>query len=209
MNKIKLENLKTYIYIDSSNIRNALKVSHIDIDFGRLYKYLKNKYPKLQCVKYFEGIDKKDRKKVKEFKKLGKVGYEIRTLSRKAYKNSAKYRTYKCFNCKEKNTVEILKESKTFKSNIDVYLCSELMGDLLNVSTKSHAIILTCDGDYAEMIRNVLERNKDVYISVLATPFTEHNNYLSSRLKELNRIERYNLINILSIKDRISKKGNK
>lgn len=209
MNKIKLKDLETYVYIDSSNIRNALKVSHRKLEWKMLYQYFENSYKNLQSVKYFEGIDKEDSLKTMEFQNLKKFGYEIKALERKAYINPPKYKTFKCQNCKEKNTVEILKESKTLKSNVDVYLCSELMGDLLSYNKPVHAIILTCDGDYAEMIRNTIEKNMNVHISVFATPFTKYNNYLSIRLKELERIERYYLVNILNIKDKISVQNGK
>ncbi|PIZ65340.1 hypothetical protein COY14_02615 [Candidatus Roizmanbacteria bacterium CG_4_10_14_0_2_um_filter_36_9] len=204
--KINLKNLDTYVYIDSSNIRNALKVSNIRLDWVKLYDYFLNTYTDVKRINYFEGIDKNDLSKQKEFKQLEKKGYALKTLERKTYSNSAKYKTFKCINCKEKNTVEILKESKTLKSNIDVYLCSELMGDLFTASKTTHAIILTCDGDYAEMIKNILEMNQNIHISVFATPFTKYNNYLSIRLKELERVKRYYLVNILNIRDRIGEK---
>lgn len=158
----------------------------------------------MQKVKYFEGIDKTDTTKLAEFEALKAIGYELKTLERKTYTNSPKFKAFKCKKCNQKNTVEILKESETLKSNVDVYLCSELMGDILLYKRRVHAIILTCDGDYAEMIKNVLDKNPNVYISVFATPFTKYNNYLSVRLKELERVDRYFLVNALNIKDKVS-----
>lgn len=193
MPKTNLKKLDVYVYIDASNIKNALKVSGINLSFLRLLQYFESTYKNLESVKYFEGIDKKDTGRHKFFRDLQKLGYDLKTLERKAYTNPSKYKTFKCKNCKEKNTVEILHKSKTLKSNIDVYLCSELMGDLLAKKKPSHAILLTCDGDYAEMIRNILEKNKNIHISVFSTPFTKTNNYLSVRLKELERIDRYYL----------------
>ena len=169
------------------------------------YAYLKSTYGNLKSVKYFEGIDRYDIAKKEELEKLKTSGYEIRSLERKSYKESPKYRTFICRNCHHKNKVKVSKKSKKLKSNVDVYLCSELMGDLLKSKKFVHAIILSCDGDYAEMIRNMIERNSNVYISVFATPFTKSNNYLSIRLKHLERIDRYYLVNIFNIKDRIGK----
>lgn len=201
---MKLKELDTYVYLDSSNIRNALRVSGVNLDFKKLYKYLSITYKNLKSVKYFEGVDKENIETIEKFKELGKVGYKMKTLERKSYFNSAKRRTFKCTNCKEKNQVEILRESKTLKSNVDVYLCSELMGDLLTVEKPSHAIIFSCDGDFAEMIKNLLEKNPNVHVSVFSTPFTKNNNYLSVRLKQLERINQYYLVNILNIKDKIN-----
>ncbi len=204
MAKHRLKDLDTYVYIDSSNIRNSLKVFDRKIDWIKLCKYFQETYKSLKRINYFEGIDKADYKKNVEFIKFRECGYTIKMLERKAYKNNPKYKIFKCLNCKKKNRVEILKKSKTFKSNIDVYLCSELMGDLLTYSKPVLAIILSCDGDYAEMIRNIINKNSNVHISVFATPFKKYNNYLSVRLKELERIDRYYLVNILNIKDKIS-----
>ncbi|NCO12520.1 MAG: hypothetical protein COZ34_02525 [Candidatus Pacebacteria bacterium CG_4_10_14_3_um_filter_34_15] len=129
----------------------------------------------------------------------------MHTLVRKSYSNYAKYRSFKCSGCDKKNKVEILKKSKTLKSNVDVYLCSELLGDLLNVEKPFHIIIFSCDGDFSEMIENMLRKNKYAYITVFATPFTKYNNYLSIRLKQLERVNRYYLSNILNIKDKVKK----
>ena len=205
MSKVYLKDLPAYVYIDTSNIKNALKTFNIDIDFTKLYTYFKEKYPYLVSVKYFEGIDKDDIPKKESLNKMEEVGYMVKSLERKIYLKPAKYKNIRCINCGKQNKVQILRETKKFKSNIDVYLCSELMGDLLSKRKKSHAIILSCDGDYAEMIKNVLDINKNIYISVLATPFVKNNNYLSVRLKELRNLDRYQLVNILSIEDKIKR----
>lgn len=209
MRRVNLKEMDTYIFIDSSNIKNALKVSQIKLDFHKLYVYFQSSYKNLKFIKYFEGIDKEDSQKYQEFMQLEKLGYDLCVLERKSYTNSPKYKVFKCVNCSHKNTVKILDEKKTFKSNIDVYLCSELMRKLLHIKKASHVIILSCDGDYAEMIKILLHSNPNIHISVFATPFTRNNNYLSVRLKELERIDRYFLVNILSIKDRIKTDENK
>ena len=205
MSKVYLKGLPVYVYIDASNIKNALKTFNIDIDFLKLYQYFMHKYSNLIAVKYFEGIDKEDIVQKNHLKKLEKAGYIVKSLERKTYLKPAKYKNIRCINCGKQNKIQILKETKKFKSNIDVYLCSELMGDLLNKRKKFHAIILSCDGDYAEMIKNVLNINNNIYISVLDTPFVKNNNYLSVRLKELRNVDRYQLVNILNIGDKIKR----
>jgi hypothetical protein len=67
-----------------------------------LFKHLKKTYRNLTTVSYFEGVDKTDLVKVAEFEALNKCGYQVKTLARKSYKNSPKYKTFKCQNCKEK-----------------------------------------------------------------------------------------------------------
>lgn len=205
MSKIYLKDLPAYVYIDASNIRNALKTFNIEIDFLNLYKYFNDKYLNLVSIKYFEGIDRENVSKRKDLEELERAGYTIRSLERKRHLKTAKYKNIRCVNCGKQNKVQILKETRKLKSNIDVYLCSELMEDLLKKRKNSHAILLSCDGDYAEMVKSLLFKNKNVYFSVFATPFVKNNNYLSIRLKELEKLEGYQLVNILNIKDKIKR----
>jgi len=51
MSKIRLKELNTYIYIDSSNIRNALYVSGIKLDWVGLYNYFKRTYKRFYSRK--------------------------------------------------------------------------------------------------------------------------------------------------------------
>ncbi len=156
MSKVYLKDLPAYVYIDASNIRNALKTFNIEIDFLNLYKYLHDKYSNLVSIKYFEGIDREDVSKRKNLEELERAGYIIRSLERKRYLKSAIYKNIKCKNCGRQNRVQILKETRKLKSNVDVYLCSELIGDLLKKRKKSQAILLSCDGDYSEMVKGIL-----------------------------------------------------
>lgn len=207
MGIINLKELPTFVYIDASNIKNALKVSNINIDWQKLYKYFSKTYANLKQIQYFEGADNNDNLKHKEFSQLEKFGYITKTLSRKSYINPAKYKIFKCNFCKKVNNINIIKKSVSLKSNIDVYLCTQVITDVFTFGKPVHIIVLSCDGDYAEMINKILELKKDAYISVFATPFTKTNNYLSVRLKELERKDRYYLVNILNIKDLISSKN--
>ncbi len=75
--KNNLKELDTFIYIDASNIKNALKVSGITLNFTSLIKYFKNNYKNLKSIKYFEGIDKEDTEKTKAFEELNTLGYEL------------------------------------------------------------------------------------------------------------------------------------
>lgn len=197
--------MKTYVYIDASNIRNALRSSNISINFPNLFKYLKAKYPNLASVKYFEGISSEDITKKELFKSYEVSGVDIRSLERKSYLNEAKYKIFTCNKCGEKESVETQKSAIAFKSNIDVYLCSELFGDAFPKNEEIHFVIFSCDGDYAEMIKKLLEIYPKSSVSVFATKYTKSNLYLSSRLQKLvgDYPGRYHLVNIENIKDKI------
>jgi hypothetical protein len=73
----------------------------------------------------------------------------------------------------------------------------------------AHFVLVSCDGDFAEMVKKVLAEYPDMHVSILATPMMPKKsgrmNYLSSRFKELGSHDRYELLNIGTIKDFVSK----
>lgn len=126
---MNLREAKTYIYIDVSNIRHAcLWNCGFVLDFIKLYNYLKEKYPNVQEIRYYEGISSSDNKKMEHFRFLSeKVGYKICSLSRKSYIEPPKYEKYRCANCGSLNNIKVLSKNVKLKSNIDVYLTSDLL----------------------------------------------------------------------------------
>lgn len=71
--KTKLADLETYVYIDVSNIRACcLLTLGREINFEKLMKYLKGKYPALREVRYYEGIANDDDVERSSFQRLGK-----------------------------------------------------------------------------------------------------------------------------------------
>jgi uncharacterized LabA/DUF88 family protein len=136
-----------------------------------------------------------------------RIGYEICSLSRKIYINPAVYKKHVCKKCKAQSRIKILNRNEKLKSNVDVYIATELLKIAYLTTKPIHIILMSCDGDYAEMIRAAIERNKNVRITVLATPTTKKYNALSVRLKDLRRElpgDRYFLRSIVEIKDLVS-----
>lgn len=211
---MSLPEAKTYIYVDVSNIRHACLLScGFNLDFIKLYNYLKEKYPNVQEIRYYEGVSLRDKKKLQHFRFLSdKVGYKICSLSRKGYIEPARYETFECENCKFPNKVKVLSENVKLKSNIDVYLTSDLLECVATVNEPINIVILSCDGDYTEAIKAALRLSPNSCVTVLATPMTEANNCLSVRLKQLSRElrrEKYKLANINNIRDYISQENRK
>lgn len=203
----ELSDMDTYVFIDASNIRYACWQScGIRIDFKKLLKYLKEKYTNLKSANYFEGIASDDKERKKLFESYKRIGYKVFTLSRKKYVSPAIYRKIICKKCKATVRIRVSSKRETVKSNVDVYLATELLNVVADAKKATHIILMSCDGDYAEMIRSVTQRNSHVYVTVLATPFTKKNNYLSIRLKQLRRelSNRYLLRSIVEIKDKVS-----
>lgn len=175
----------TYIFIDASNIRSAcLKTLNLKINFLKLMQYLKKKYPNLKEARYYEGISPNDREKLRYFRRLEYVGYTVRPLVRQTYIGNAK----------------VIR-----KSNVDVYLTSELLRLALLTTEPIDIVLFACDGDYAEMLKIAAE-NKLVNLFVVAPPLTRRieTNSLSRRLTELRgKIPRFSLANIEDIEDEI------
>lgn len=183
---MNLKTAKTYVYIDVSNIRYACNRScNFNLDFVRLYSYFKRKYTNLCEVRYYEGISSSDAAKERHFNFLRQVGYLVCPLERKGYKESAKFTKFQCENCNHLNTVQILPESTKLKSNVDVYLASNMIEQVAKNTEPIHAILVSCDGDYAEAIHTIMHLEPRTFVTVLATPMTAKNNCLSSRLKSL------------------------
>ena len=204
-----LKNAKTYIYIDVSNIRYACRWSSgFELDFIKLYRYLKRKYPNAREIRYYEGIAPNDIKRRSHFEFLSKhIGYVICPLWRKSYAMPARYETFNCEKCGAKNTVKVLDETKKLKSNVDVYLASDMLERAAKENEPINIVLLSCDGDFAEAIKTALRINPGSHVTVLATPMTKKNNCLSIRLRQLNRElkpSEYYLGNISAAKDYIS-----
>lgn len=204
----KLADLDAYVFIDASNIRaSCLRSCGFRVDFMRLLEYLHRKYPRLKEVNYYEGIAKGDSKKKTLFEEMEINGYNVKSLERKSYISDRVFKKFRCKKCGTYNKVEILPKLIKMKSNVDVYLATEMVQTALSKRKHIHIILLSCDGDYAEAIR-AIANNKNIRITVMATPFLRdyNKNTLSIRLKKLctELAGQYKLFNIEDIKDVIS-----
>ncbi|MDO4611758.1 MAG: NYN domain-containing protein [Candidatus Saccharibacteria bacterium] len=208
-NKKKRFDLDTYVFIDASNIREACRKScGFCIDFLKFHTYLTRKYPKLRAIRYYEGVALDDKKKREYFEMLRKCGYIICSLERKSYTSPAKYKTVSCPKCSYNFKIGVAKKITKMKSNVDVYLASEFLQIAAENKKPKRLILVSCDGDYAEMIKIATEINSNLRLTVLATPFTSRNNFLSSRLRILSReLDKYifKLDDISKIAEKISR----
>ncbi len=212
-----LAELDTYIFVDASNIRSAcLKTLGWRLDFGKLAWHFTNKYRHLQEMRYYEGIAQDDWKKRKTFRKLKEVGYKICSLKRKSYTDELIMEDdVACDSCGASQSVVLTKEVTKLKSNVDVYLASELLKTAFLAKRPVHIILVACDGDYAEMIKCALSVNRNVCITVIATPVvplitlpngkTKNINSCSTRLQALKgkKNPRFYLTDIRDIQDYI------
>lgn len=162
----------------------------------------------MKDIRYYEGIAKGDERKQRMFNFLEHNGYTICTLERKSYHFiEKKERKIQCPHCNYEWISQDVTNRKAMKSNVDVYLATELLTIAHAALQPTHIILVSCDGDYAEMINNAL-RNEKISVSVLATPPVRNLklNTLSTKLRALrSNASRYQLINIASIADLIKR----
>lgn len=209
---VPLSDYQTYIFIDVSNIRLACrKTLGWELDFYRLIAYLKNKYVNLKDVRYYEGLAVDDLEKRRELRRLQRAGYTICSLTRKTYEEPAVYRKVRCRKCGHSWEAKVMKQATKMKSNVDVYLSADMLTLGLLSQKSIHLILVSCDGDYAEAIKNLLNVSLNIKVSVLATPPAKElkKNTLSVRLKRLYRevpLHKYDLSNIDTIKAFVAKK---
>lgn len=98
-----------------------------------------------------------------------------------------------------------LKKSLSLKSNVDVYLATDMLSLVYTCKKKTHIVLESCDGDYTEMIKTALDANPRVLITVLGTPVVRNNtNTFSVRLQALRGMECFAIMNVQTIKDKIS-----
>lgn len=187
-NKKKRSELDTYVFIDVSNIRQACKKGcGFSIDFLKFYKYLAGKYSELKDVRYYEGVAPGDQEKMTYFEGLRKGGLTVCSLERKTYISPAKYKTFSCPKCLYNFRINVAKKITKMKSNVDVYLVSEMLEIASVDRNPKHFMLVSCDGDYAEAIRAIFRINPNAVVTILATPKMERNNFLSMRLRSLMR----------------------
>lgn len=143
---------------------------------------------------------------VARFKGWVRIGYRICSLERKTYVSPPVYKMVRCKRCGHQQMVLAMRRSVKLKSNVDVYLATDLLKRAYLTDSPVHLTLFSCDGGYAEMIREAIATNPNVFITVVATPSVRDpkKNTLSMRLKQLRgKIERFHLVDIRDISDKV------
>ncbi len=132
--------MKTYTFIDASNIIYGTKDEGWRVDFRKLYSYLKKRYES-EIVYYFAGVEKNNTKQGKFYELLARIGYDLVLKPVKIYSQ--------------------LDGKKVRKANCDVDLTFYAMKELTKFK---RAIFFTGDGDFEILIKYFLEKGKTVLI---------------------------------------------
>lgn len=127
--------MKTYAFIDASNIIYGARAEGWFIDHKKLFVYLKKKFETSRTLFYF-GKDDKNDKQAKFLKKLESFGYTLRVKQIKWY-------------------------GKRMKANCDV----DLTMDMLLLKDKyNQAAVLTGDGDFLPLFEYLRKIGKRITI---------------------------------------------
>jgi len=122
--------IKTYAFIDASNIIYGTRDEGWKVDFRKLFKYLKERY-KCKKIYYFAGKDEKNPKQQKFYRLLDKIGYDLKLKPVKIYLQDNGH--------------------KVRKANCDVDLTFYAMRD---IDKFNRVIFLSGDGDFYIVIAN-------------------------------------------------------
>ena len=95
--------MKTYCYIDASNIIYGTRDEGWKVDFRKLYKYLTERY-KCKKIYYFDGQEKGNERQRKFYTKLQSFGFELVLKPVKIFK--------------QENGKQVRKEQKLLKKNL-------------------------------------------------------------------------------------------
>jgi|SRR5579885_671755 len=127
--------MKTYAFIDASNIIYGARTEGWFIDQKKLFDYLKRKFETSKVFFYF-GKDDNNKKQGKFLKKLEKFGYTLRVKQIKRY-------------------------GKRQKANCDVDLTLDM---LVLMKEYDQAIVLTGDGDFLPLFEYLRKQKKKITI---------------------------------------------
>lgn len=132
--------MRTYTFIDASNIIYGAKAEGWLIDQKKLYTLLKKRFKSSKAFFYY-GKDSKNPRKEKFLKKLKSFGYILRVK-------------------------EIKRFGKKSKANCDVDLTMDM---LILTKEYKRAIVLTGDGDFATLFKYLIHKKRKEII-VISSP---------------------------------------
>jgi len=133
-------NLKTYAFIDASNIIYGTRDEGWKVDFKKLIKYLKERF-KCRKVYYFAGFEKSNIKQEHFYKILKKLGYELILKEVKIYRQPG--------------------GGTTRKANCDVDLTFYAMRD---IELFDRVIFFSGDGDFEILLKHFIKIKKEIRV---------------------------------------------
>lgn len=178
--------MSTYAFIDVPNTTGTVRdCLDFTIDWKKLYNFLTNEKWACKKVFFYKGHKGFKEKEQLENKLGGLIGYTVRTKLTHNHPDKIIDIDIKCKKCEEEFTHKFTVNGNK-KSNCDV----ELTVDTLNTLQKGdRALILTGDGDFSYLIRDLI--GKGVIISIVSNqkPNKNGRKRFSTRLSDILREE--------------------
>lgn len=132
--------MKTYAFIDASNIIYGTRDEGWKVDLKKLIKYLKERF-NCRKVYYFAGFEKNNLKQNRFYKILGNLGYELILKEVKIYRQPG--------------------GGTTRKANCDVDLTFYAMRD---IELFDRVIFFSGDGDFEILLKHFIKIKKEVRV---------------------------------------------
>lgn len=133
--KKRTSRLRTYAFVDASNIIYGARAEGWFIDHKKLFNYLRNKFQTSKTFFYF-GKDDRNPKQTAFLKKLASFGYTLRVKQIKRF-------------------------GRRTKANCDVDLTMDM---LLLIGKYDRAIVLTGDGDFTPLLSYLISKKKKIVV---------------------------------------------
>ena len=125
-----------YVFIDASNIIYGAGKEGWKVDFGKLAKYLCERY-KVRKIFYYAGLDEENKKQLKFYEKLQKFGYLLKLVPVKRFSDGSK------------------------KADVDSRMTFELMKYFKEYD---EAIVMSGDGDFYWVLEYLLKEGKGLKV---------------------------------------------
>lgn len=135
-----MKRIKTYAFIDASNIIYGTRDEGWKVDFRKLYKYLAERY-NCRKIYYFGGLEKNNKKQEAFYRNLKRFGYDLILKPVKMYHQDGG-RTVRKANCDVDLTFYAMREKEKFE----------------------RGIFLTGDGDFAILLEYFLKMGKEIIV---------------------------------------------
>ena len=128
--------MKTFAFIDATNIIYGASHSNWRMDFKKLMRYLKNRFGVIRAF-YYAGLDSENKKQLRFYEKLQEFGYNLRLVPVKKFKDGHK------------------------KADVDSRMTFEMMRYFTGYDV---VIAMTGDGDFYWVLEYLLQTKKNVHL---------------------------------------------
>lgn len=155
---VRKKKIKTYAFVDASNIIYGTRDEGWKVDFRKLFKYLNERY-KCKKIYYFAGYDKGNLKQQAFYKKLKSFGYELILKPVKIYRQDGGGAIRKA-NCDVDLTFYAMRDTGKFSRGIfltgngDFYILLDYLNGI-----KKEIIVIANGKRTAREIRQLLGGN--------------------------------------------------